>query len=826
MIPDDDLIARHLHGLSSDEERAELDRRIAASPETANAFARASRLDQALGRHFHEAEAVSRVQVQIRRLRLRRRLIGAAAAAVVLLGFLLTRSHFETREVLAYRAEGPLYAGAIVSGPTVLQFPGELTTIRLSAGAVYTVEASDPGKRGRLERGQLEASVAKQAHPMILSTPTSRVEVVGTAFTLSARPKETRLEVTEGRVHLLHGGAMVAVRSGQFVEAKEGARPPMAASLYEDRFEALWRELHDPKNGYFSADGIPYHSAETFIIDAPDYGHLTTSETVSYWLWLEAMHGRSTGDWSGFTRAWHKMEDVLIPAAADQPNTDAYDPRKPATYVPEADRIADYPVRMDPSVPVGRDPLYAELRATHVGTDLYLMHWLLDVDDFYGYGRRAFVNTFQRGPMESVWSTLPHPSRETFSAGGRNGFLDLFLKEPSYAKQWRYTGAPDADARVLQAVYWASRWAKEQGFDPAAVLPLRKAGRMADSLRYALHDKYFRTEHDLIAWSAAWGGSLDAGSAWSWRSGSSHVHFGYQNPVAAWALATQALPAPSGSAAARDWSRSMARQVEFYRWLQSAEGAISGGATSSLHGRYETPAPGTPMFHGLAYVDHPVFRDPPSNEWFGWQAWSMGRLAQYARLADDPVARGIVDRWAAWARSVVKLTPDGGYAIPSTLKWSGRPDPWDPAAPGRNAALHVTVVDETQDVGVAAALARALIAEGGEDSRATARELLDRMWRLYRDERGVSNPEARADYKRLNEPATLPPDWRGALASGDVLRPGATFLDLRPKLRQDPEFRRVDQELRNGRAPVFRYHRFWAQVEIALANAEYARLWK
>jgi len=826
MNPDDELIARYLNGLASVEERAELDRRIAASPEAADAFARASRLDQALGRHFHEEEAISRVQVRIRRLRLRRRLIWAAAAAAALLAVLFFGASRERREVLAYRDSTPLYARDEVTGPATLTMPGESTTIRLSPGARYLVESPGPGKRGLLYRGRLHASVAKQTHPMILTTPVSRIEVVGTEFTLAADEKTTRLDVTEGRVDLTHAGKSVPVGVGEFVEAKAGVAAPKAASLYEDRFEALWRELHDPRNGYFSADGIPYHSVEAFIVDAPDHGHLTTSETFSYWLWLEAMHGRSTRDWTGFTRAWQKMEDVLIPSAADQPNAGAYDPSKPATYVPEADRVAEYPVAMDPAVPVGPDPLYSELRATHGATDLYLMHWLLDVDDVYGYGRRAFVNTFQRGPRESVWSTVPHPSRETFAAGGPNGFLDLYIKEPSYSKQWRYTGAPDADARVLQVVAWASRWVREQGLDPAAVLPLGKAGRMADSLRYALHDKYFRTEHDLIAWSAAWGGSLDPASAWAWRSGASHVHFGDQNPVAAWALATRVLPAPSGSAAAKDWARSMARQVEFYRWLQSAEGAIAGGATSSVNGRYEPPAPGTPMFHGLAYVDHPVFLDPPSNEWFGWQAWSMGRLAQYARLADDRVAHGIVDRWAAWARGAVRLTPDGGYSIPSTLRWTGRPDPWDPASPGRNAGLHVAVADETQDVGVAAALARALIAHGSPESRATARELLDRMWQLYRDGLGVSNPEARADYKRLQDSVIVPPGWRGALASGDAMRPGATFLDLRPKLRLDPEFARVDRELRSGRAPVFRYHRFWAQVEIALANAEYARLWK
>lgn len=826
MSSDADLIARHLDGLATDEERAELERRIAGSPETALAFARATRLEGALDRHFREQEAISRIQGRILGGRHRRILAVGAAAALLLSALVYVATRAEHREVLALRDGMPLYAGDGVTGPAVLEFPGEATRLRLSTDAVFSLRAPDPGKRGFLERGRLTAAVAKQRDPMILSTPTSRIEVVGTEFSLSAGVTETRLEVTEGLVHLLHGGKTVPVGGGEFAEAKAGAAPPKAASLYEDRFAELWAKLHDPKNGYFSADGIPYHAVETFIVDAPDHGHLTTSETFSYWLWLEAMHGRATGDWSGFTGAWQKMEEALIPGAAEQPNTDVYDPRKPATYVPEADRLAEYPVAMQPAAAVGADPLYAELRSAYGATDLYLMHWLLDVDGVYGYGRRAFVNTFQRGPRESVWSTVPHPSRERFAAGGPNGFLDLFIKEASYAKQWRYTGAPDADARVLQAAYWASRWVREQGKDPQAILPLRKAGRMADALRYALHDKYFRVEHDLIAWSAAWGGSLDAASPWSWRSGSSHVHFGYQNPVAAWALASRALPATAGSAAASDWSRSLSRQVEFYRWLQSAEGAIAGGATSSVNGRYEAPPPGTPTFHGLAYVEHPVFLDPPSNEWFGWQAWSMGRLAQYARLAGDPVAKDVVDRWAAWARGVVKLTSDGGYSIPATLAWSGRPDPWDPQKPGRNADLHVRVVDETQDVGVAAALARALIAHGSPESRTTARELLDRVWVLYRDERGCSNPEPRPDYRRLHEPVTLPPDWRGALASGDAIRPGATFLDLRPALRRDPEYARVDRELRSGTVPVFRYHRFWAQVELALANAEYARLWK
>lgn len=803
MTPLDDLIRKHLDGLATVEEQKELDRRLAESPDAADAFARASRLDQALDRHYHQEQAISAIQGRIRALGRRRAIRIASVAAALLLA---TLAFFATGE------KPPLYfvdgkpareLDATVRG--TLTFPGESTRLALSADGALSLEAVTPSKRLTLSRGALHADVAPQSSPMILTTRHAVAQVLGTRFTLIARENSTRLEVTEGRVRLSRDRESVEVAAAEAVEARPAATL-VKRNLYEDRFTVLRRDLLDPRKGYFSADGIPYHSIETLIVDAPDYGHLATSETMSYWLWLEAMHGRVTGEWGPFNAAWRKMEEAFIPSPADQPTNDLYQPNTPGTYVPERDRLAEYPVAMDRSFPVGADPLHAELR----GADLYVMHWLVDVDDFYGFGKRAFVNTFQRGPSESVWKTIPHPSKETFAAGGKNGFLDLFIKDSSYAKQWRYTGAPDADARVIQASWWAAHWAREQGRDPAGLLPLDKAARMGDSLRYALHDKYFKTQHHLLAWSQAWGGSLERTNGWAWRGGSSHVHFGYQNPVAAWALANDPLLRPPSPGAVRDWSASVARQVEFYGWLQSAEGAIAGGATASVNGRYEPVPPGTPTFHGLAFVDHPVFRDPPSNEWFGWQAWSMGRLAQYARLAGDAAARAIVDKWAAWARGVVKFTADGGYSVPATLRWSGKP----------GAGLRVSTADETQDVGIAAAHARALIAHGDPKSRDVARELLDRMWILYRDDRGVSNPEPRADYRRFNDKVDLPPDWRGALASGGAIPPGATFLDLRPKYRKDPDFAKVEQAIRSGTPAEFRYHRFWAQVEVALANAE------
>ena len=126
------------------------------------------------------------------------------------------------------------------------------------------------------------------------------------------------------------------------------------------------------------------------------------------------------------------------------------------------------------------------------------MHWLQDVDNVYGYGNSpgkceagpsdtgpSYINTFQRGPQESVWETVPQPTCDQFKYGGRNGYLDLFTRDASYAKQWKFTNAPDADARAVQAAYWADVWAKQQGKGGElhhAVLAARQACRSRKAL--------------------------------------------------------------------------------------------------------------------------------------------------------------------------------------------------------------------------------------------------------------------------------------------------------------------------------------------------------
>ncbi|MFF0225393.1 glycoside hydrolase family 48 protein [Streptomyces sp. NPDC004629] len=632
-----------------------------------------------------------------------------------------------------------------------------------------------------------------------------------------------------------------------------------ASKTYNARFLDLYGKITNPANGYFSPEGIPYHSVETLIVEAPDQGHETTSEAYSYLLWLQAMYGKVTGDWSKFNGAWDLMEKYMIPTHADQPTNSFYNASKPATYAPELDTPNEYPARLDTSIPVGSDPIAGELKSAYGTDDVYGMHWIQDVDNIYGYGNEpgtceagptatgpSYINTFQRGPQESVWETVPQPTCDAFKYGGTNGYLDLFTGDSSYARQWKYTNAPDADARAVQAAYWADVWAKAQGKGAAVSATVGKAAKMGDYLRYAMYDKYFKkigncvgpsscpagTGKDasdyLLSWYYAWGGASDPAAGWAWRIGSSHVHGGYQNPLAAYALSSYADLKPKSATGAADWAKSLDRQLEFYRWLQSSEGAIAGGATNSWQGRYATPPAGTPTFYGMYYDWQPVYHDPPSNQWFGFQAWSMERVAEYYQQSGSAAAKTVLDKWVKWALSQTTINPDGTYRIPSTLQWSGRPDTWNPSAPGSNSSLHVSVADYTDDVGVAAAYAKTLTyyaaKSGDAAAKSTAKALLDGMWAHHQDSLGIAVPETRADYNRFDDGVYVPSGWSGKMPNGDAIDAPSTFASLRSFYQDDPAWSKIESYLAGGAAPVFTYHRFWAQADIALAMGSYAEL--
>ncbi|UED86194.1 glycoside hydrolase family 48 protein [Streptomyces profundus] len=676
---------------------------------------------------------------------------------------------------------------------------------------------------------------------------------VETSTRARSRKKSRRLWVA-GAVALSLPLGLTLAGSGT---AAPSAADGIDAQQYEDQFLELYDKIKDPANGYFSPEGIPYHAVETLIVEAPDHGHETTSEAYSYLIWLEAQYGQVTGDWGPFNDSWALMEEYMIPGAVDQPTNGFYDPSSPATYAPEFTDPSNYPAPLDGNVPVGDDPLANELSSTYGTDDIYAMHWLQDVDNVYGFGNTpgdpcggnaegpSFINTFQRGSQESVWETVPHPSCEDFTFGGENGYLDLFTDDAEYASQWRYTNAPDADARAVQAAYWANQWATEQGNQGAVAATVEKAAELGDYLRYSMYDKYFKqvgecvgptecpagsgknSSQYLMSWYFAWGGALDASAGWAWRIGSSFNHFGYQNPLAAYALSNDSALIPDSPTAGDDWGASLDRMVEFYRWLQSDEGGIAGGANNSWDGAYAEPPAGTSTFYGMWYDEDPVYHDPPSNEWFGMQAWSMQRLAEYYYESGDALAGEVLDKWVAWVLPEVTVGNGADFAIPATLSWSGQPDTWNPDNPGANSGLHVTVASHSQDVGVAGSLANTLAfyaaASGDTAAQETAAGLLDALV-ANSDGLGVATEETREDFGRFGDEVYVPAGFSGTMPNGDVVEPGSTFESLRSFYHDDPDWPQVEEYLNGGDAPTFTYHRFWAQADIAIALATYTNL--
>jgi len=209
----------------------------------------------------------------------------------------------------------------------------------------------------------------------------------------------------------------------------------------------------------------------------------------------------------------------------------------------------------------------------------------------------------------------------------------------------------------------------------------------------------------------------------------------------------------------------------------------------------------------------------------------MERVAEYYYITNDPLAKSIMDKWTTWVESEVQLVGDDDFLMPATLEWTGEPDTWDPNSPGTNADLHVTVTDYNVDLGIAASAAKALIYYAAATERwdtldtgaqLLAKEILDRMWTTYRDEQGCSSTESRGDFSRIfEEEVFVPNGFTGVMGNGDAITQGVSFLDIRSGYLTDPEYPALLEAYENGTDYTQNYHRTWAQMEIALANAEY-----
>ena len=395
------------------------------------------------------------------------------------------------------------------------------------------------------------------------------------------------------------------------------------------------------------------------------------------------------------------------------------------------------------------------------------------------------------------------------------------------------------------------------------------AAKLGDYLRYSMYDKYFKQissacsqdgsvscpagtskaneETYLLSWYYAWGGSTTG--AWSWRISGTEIHEGYQNPMAAYALSTTSSLIPLSPSAKSDWSTSLTTQLNLMQWLQSNEGAIAGGVTNNWGGNYgdvSKPPAGDPTFDGMYYDFEPVYHNPPSNQWFGYQTWPMERVAEYYYVTGNAQAGAILSKWVTWAESVATFnTSTGAICLPGTLTWSGQPaenfttGTSSTAQPPANPGLHVSVTGCSADLGVSASLAKAYMyyaAKSGNTAAETAAQnIIDIIHQFYGDSLGFSAPETRTDYSNFTsafnttnfEGLFIPSGWTGSypgLNGASITSADNTFLSIRPWYTSVADYPEVQNYLNGGAAPVFNYHRFWAEADIATAFDSFAFL--
>ena len=198
----------------------------------------------------------------------------------------------------------------------------------------------------------------------------------------------------------------------------------------------------------------------------------------------------------------------------------------------------------------------------------------------------------------------------------------------------------------------------------------------------------------------------------------------------------------------------------------------------------------------MGYTEAPVYNDPPSNQWFGMQAWGVQRVAELYYASGNAQAKKILDKWVPWV--VANISTDGAnWKVPSELTWTGKPDTWNKTNPGSNSGLSVAVKSYGQDVGVAGDTARALLfyaAKSGDTaSRDKAKALLDAIWASNQDDLGVGTVETRGDFLRFDDTYVaggngiyIPSGWTGTMPNGDVIKPGVSFLDIRSWYKNDP----------------------------------------
>ena len=355
---------------------------------------------------------------------------------------------------------------------------------------------------------------------------------------------------------------------------------------------------------------------------------------------------------------------------------------------------------------------------------------------------------------------------------------------------------------MVQAAYWADTWAKAQGNRSRRSSTTRRRGRQARRLPAVLDVRQVlqadqrelqpaarsparpapaRPTRHLPAVLVLRLGRRDRTGAWSWRISGSAVARGLPEPAGGVrAVHRPGLDARRPRPRRRDWAHQpRSRQLNmFYSGCSPPRAASPAASTNSWGGNYGDAGKPAGDADVLRHVLRPGSRSTTTrrrNQWFGFQAWSMERVAEYYYVTGNAEApRSILDKWVTWAESVTTVNTSAGGDLPARHARPGAASPatsWTtgtsnssaggqhraarqrrPDAPSRPRRGHLT----GQDV-----YAYYAAKSGDTTAETDAQNILDVIHKNFADPLGYSAPETRTDYKRLHRRPTTPPTSKG-----------------------------------------------------------------
>ncbi len=134
------------------------------------------------------------------------------------------------------------------------------TTIAVSGDAEVSF-SDESHKLLRVRQGVLTAEVQTQpvGAPLVVETPTARVEVLGTVFSLSAEPEQTQVNVAEGRVRLkrLVDGRTVEVPQDNSCVASLDVRDDLLAIVRSEPVPGWHHHFTQPPPERWKGEWLP-----------------------------------------------------------------------------------------------------------------------------------------------------------------------------------------------------------------------------------------------------------------------------------------------------------------------------------------------------------------------------------------------------------------------------------------------------------------------------------------------------------------------------------------------------------------------------------------